>query len=209
MNFARSSYVYIITFLTVGSLFIAYTAVTTEEKVALVIHDGKENHVRHIRLIGEFFEELEYEVIEVYEVDQFSSYQANRVVLIYSGHGADREDVKLYLSDGQIKLSDVLSNIKAKELIMMTESCFGGYWLTYGEENRIIITAVQGTYAHELYYKYSPYGIAGALPNLVAIAYLENLPLEEAYVVWRDQIIVPHWETQPGIYDAIEGDVYL
>lgn len=180
-----------------------------EEKIVILVHDNKENHVRHIRLIGEFFEKLEYEVREISKIDQFESFRANRAVIIYSGHGANQQEVKLHLSDGCIELEDVLSNIEAKEMILMTESCFGGYWLTYEAENRMIITAVRGTYAHELYYQYSPYGIAGALPNLLAIAYFENLSLEQAYMVWRDEIIVPNWDIQPGIYDGIKGDVYL
>jgi len=163
-------------------------------------------------------EELDYHVVPITNRKDIPNIQAPQVVLLYIGHGLNElPNILSVVSGEQIHLSEIIEKIETDQLIMLTNSCYGGSWAEFQAENRLIISsvndsislvvgnAINGTDGNQWNFKISIFDL---------INWGKSAPLEQVYELWA-QCVVRFYETEgldgvhPIISDCIAGDVCL
>lgn len=145
-------------------------------------------------------------VIELFEkhpytMVSFSSLEvprivAERIVFIFVGHNGPHP-------------MTFLSNFWAKEIIVLTSTCYGGEWLQYATRGSLFISQVNDTRSY-----YTP-----ELPSTWKLVELwEEMPLELAFIQWnglvRDYYTQPLFQGNyanctPVMQDLLSGWTYL
>lgn len=221
MNYSRQ-YVSII----ICSIFLAPMLIispTISDKVALVIlPNNYPDQFPNDAPIGYF----DYIALECSQILQFYGFDviscnstilprivAKQVIIIYAGHGHQTIPVVEIPNGELIPLKSILQKIIAKQLIILTQSCYGGNWLSFAKENRLIISATNHTRAYiQAFYINETYDLSPTLIDLLQLC--KTRSLEDAYSTWRPSVIGYYLRgnlqaSYPVMFDGIEGDTYL
>lgn len=211
---------YIFPLLIVGILWIGIflSFHPIEGKIALIFHGEDLRHVVNAEHIHTVLSHYDYEIFIISDSEQIHTFHAKRIMVIYIGHGSEGFP-KMFLKDEVIIMSSLIKFLRFRELILFTTSCFGGSWLSLARSNRLIISSTNDTSTYGVVPAYSPYNLSGNLVNLFTLIHTQNLPLEVAFDIWKEEIMIPWYNeviiqtfkkiSPPVMFDGIEGMVWL
>ena len=194
-------------------LFLGLLVPSGSTRVAIVVCPTDDLQPLENRAI-EALQRLQYEIIHVNNSNYIPVVQADKVIVLYVGHGIfDHPNVMLTITNNTIHLSSVINQIQTPQLILLTGSCFGGNWLTFASENRIVISSANDTnnYLDMDYW---------STPDMTTLLdYGQTNSVEDAYQCYINELneyYQPFFadnpflkEVTPVIFDGIEGDTYF
>jgi hypothetical protein len=190
-----------------------------EEKVAVVIipqQNEDENFM--IPLTNHaisLLEDLEYTIVRVEGREDIHRIRASQVVLLYIGHSMPTHPNLLFpVSGEQLWLAEIIEHIDAERLIMLTNACYGGSWLEFQAENRLIISSVNNSESLIVGSSHPETGITCEVSIVDLLIWSQYASVEQAYVIWEQSMIqffesAGHSGAYPVIYDGIPGNVRL
>lgn len=204
--------------------FCAVTTVITKQpsKIAIILHDNqsvdRQERVAHAEEILRFHN---YQTHIITDVADFKHFKADRIIVLYIGHGRNSTTPFLLFQKTEYEVTGFLQYIKAKELVLISASCFSGSWMNLAQKGRLIISVANMTFTISILAQFSPYAIGGSIVNLLKTVHVLEVPLEVAYEIWVDEIMFPwyqcisrlNWDYRdattwhPLIYDGIIGNL--
>ena len=157
---------------------------------------------------------LGYEIIHVNATEYIPKVCADRVIVLYVGHSDPMmPNWMLTITNETIHLSWVLNKIVTDQLVLLTNTCFGGSWLNYAMDERIIISMTNDTQNWMDTNHWSTPDIATLL------SYGQTNSVEESYQLWANELELYYepflgeypflGEVTPVIADGIAGDTYF
>lgn len=134
---------------------------------------------------------------------------ASQVIVLFVGHAvSDYTDLMYTITGEFVHLAGLLVMISTSELLLLTTTCYGGGWLKYAQEGRIIISNVNDTLSY--YIESYP------SPSIVELLeYMQYGSVETSFSIWKRDVLefsmqTGNWpQVEPIMYDGIEGDTYF
>jgi len=206
------------------SLGVGFIQTIQIPKIAVLLHDSNPSSLHpldRIEQTADIADILRFHGYKVYIItdrDEFRTFQANRIIFVYYGHGSHAEHPVITLKGEAYDFRELMQMLRARELILAVECCRSGVWTNLANRGRLIITNANRTITYVLR-NFPPFSNrSGALYNLFWYAHHRGLSLEESYKVWLSELMLPWYNylslnnctmSPPIICDGIYGDVWL
>lgn len=206
--------------LLIGSMF--FPNHIHSENIAVVIRPydtGEKQWTNDLtNIMVNILEEQGYRIVWIESGADIRLIVADRIILVFVGHSNQNNRDELWATWGLIRLSDMVSHLHTRELIMLSNTCGGGYWISQAKENTIVIATVNHTKSiMETYYTNGV--LDTPTPHIGTLLRLSKLyTLETAYTIWEEQLLEYYnqdsWgghysDFTPVMYDGISGDVWI